>query len=65
MHKDRYTTNEEDYKAAQKIAVIMSKWLLEQTNGHFLISMEALDLVQDGIQHQALLLQQELKKDNK
>ncbi len=62
MHT-QYVTNKEDFNTSREIALVLTDWLYKQTNGHFLISLQALDLVQDAIQHQALTMKLELDRE--
>lgn len=50
----QYVHTEEDFEIAKEIALKIADQLHTLTKGHMLITLQALDIVQDGIIQQAL-----------
>lgn len=61
MPRGQYTTNQEDFERSREIAKKMLPELMEETKGHFLIGLQALDFLQDAIQGEAIAMKAALE----
>lgn len=54
MERQHFTTNDEDFNKAKDIAIEILPKIYDKSNGHFLVMLQALDLVQNSIQTEAV-----------
>lgn len=60
VNSEMYVKTPEDFETAKGIAMKLTETAYHEANGHFLIMLQALDIVQDTIQAQAIAMKNQL-----